>query len=185
MLQTARARKLLVNVAMLLLNVVSPAIAAELGRTSPDPSLAVQSQPTRRDVPLAPAIESLSGYMCRCTCFGTNSTVVPLPRPGPDSKGGNACSACTKQFCLGLNLDMCQGASTGSADQDTATGFEGDVWARCLQKDSDKDYTVVALYLASIACLITWALVKTHMSSWIEVCSFWQLDSGWGMKLKP
>lgn len=65
---------------------------------------------------------------------------------------------------------MCQGAQAGSADQDTGTGFEGDVWARCFQKDSDKDYAVVTFYVVAIACLLAWAFIRPYMTSWVQVC---------------
>lgn len=174
----ARPRRILVLGAALCMLLVAAAQSVAAA-SSPESRVALRShlgqharhlQGGRRDTPLVPNDAVTSGYMCRCTCFGTNSTVVPLPPPVP-GQGGNACSACTKQFCLGLRLDMCQGAQAGSADQDTGTGYEGDVWARCFQKDTEKDYAVICLYLLAIGCLLAWATVRPHMHTWIAVRS--------------
>ena len=43
------------------------------------------------------------------------------------------CLSCTKAWCINQNLPICQGASLGDTDPDTATGKEGDVEARCFR----------------------------------------------------
>ncbi len=70
-------------------------------------------------------------YQCKCVCFGTNSTVVPLFAPLDPAK---PCGTCTRQFCLDQQLDSCKGAQLGETDHDTGTGYEGDVWARCFRE---------------------------------------------------
>ncbi|KPV78162.1 uncharacterized protein RHOBADRAFT_9590, partial [Rhodotorula graminis WP1] len=65
---------------------------------------------------------------CRCTCFGKNSTIIPLYRPAVPS---NPCLSCTRQFCLDQKLAACVGAQTPDEDPDTATGEGGDVEAKC------------------------------------------------------
>ena len=70
---------------------------------------------------------------CRCTCFGKNSTIIPLYRPAVPS---NPCLSCTRQFCLDQKLAACVGAQTPDEDPDTATGEGGDVEAKCFRASS-------------------------------------------------
>lgn len=72
-------------------------------------------------------------YLCKCTCFLTNSTIVPIYKP---QEIANPCSTCTRQFCLDQNLAGCQGARIENPNADTGTGFEGEVWARCFREQS-------------------------------------------------
>ena len=85
----------------------------------------------------SPAAQVLSKrkamYMCKCTCFSTNSTVVPLFAPADPSK---PCLTCTRKFCLDQGLEICKGAKLEAPDHDTGTGYEGDVWARCFRESS-------------------------------------------------
>lgn len=81
-------------------------------------------------IPLASA-KTTNPYLCRCTCFGTNSTVVPLFSPIDPQ---NPCTTCTRQFCLSQSLEACRGARIERPDADTGTGWEGEVWAKCLRK---------------------------------------------------
>lgn len=74
-------------------------------------------------------------YMCKCTCFSTNSTVVPLFAPVDADK---PCTTCTRKFCLDQGLDICKGAKLEKPDHDTGTGFEGDVWARCFREYDER-----------------------------------------------
>ncbi|TDL28457.1 hypothetical protein BD410DRAFT_222513 [Rickenella mellea] len=73
---------------------------------------------------------------CKCICFGSNYTILHLDIPDNPSK---PCLSCTKQWCLNQNLPICAGATLGETDPDTATGKEGDVEARCFQRDSPRD----------------------------------------------
>lgn len=66
-------------------------------------------------------------HVCKCTCFTTNTTLVPLYVGG---KTGNLCSMCTKQFCL-EQAAGCKGAQIAEGNDDTGTGYEGQVWAKC------------------------------------------------------
>lgn len=66
-------------------------------------------------------------HVCKCTCFTTNTTLIPLYVPTPQ---GDLCSACTKQFCL-ERAEGCHGAQIAEVNDDTATGYEGQVWAKC------------------------------------------------------
>lgn len=66
-------------------------------------------------------------HVCKCTCFTTNTTLIPLYAPTPQ---GDLCSACTKQFCL-ERAEGCHGAQIAEVNDDTATGYEGQVWAKC------------------------------------------------------
>lgn len=73
------------------------------------------------------------------------------------------CLSCTKQWCLNQNLPICAGASLGDTDPDTATGKEGDVEARCFQRDSPRDQLVVTLFLLTVFGLLLAAGVKNRM----------------------
>lgn len=70
-------------------------------------------------------------HLCRCTCFVTNTTILPLFSPLDPH---NPCSTCTRQFCLSQGLEACRGARIERPDADTGTGWEGEVWAKCLRK---------------------------------------------------
>jgi len=75
-----------------------------------------------------------SPFLCRCTCFQTNTTVIPLYAPSSTSNSKNPCTSCTRQFCLDQNLEGCKDAKIERPDADTGTGWEGEVWARCLSE---------------------------------------------------
>lgn len=66
-------------------------------------------------------------HVCKCTCFSTNTTLVPLYDA---ADGKDLCSTCTKQFCVEM-AEPCHGAQIADGTGDTATGFEGQVWAKC------------------------------------------------------
>ncbi|KDN41771.1 hypothetical protein K437DRAFT_170044 [Tilletiaria anomala UBC 951] len=104
-------------------------------------------------------------YMCKCTCFSTNSTVIPLFAPiDPDKP----CLTCSRKFCLDQGLEICKGAKLETPDHDTGTGYEGDVWARCFQRGSYKDQTVVSFYILAILGLLAYALVRSRLSGWMQ-----------------
>ncbi|CAO1622919.1 unnamed protein product [Parajaminaea phylloscopi] len=104
-------------------------------------------------------------YLCKCTCFSTNTTILPLYAPIDPS---NPCTTCTRQFCIEQNLKECQGARIEKPDADTGTGWEGEVWARCFQRDSGKDQTIVTLYLFIVVGLLVAAALRSHLTLWIE-----------------
>lgn len=97
---------------------------------------------------------------CKCICFGSNYSILHLDIPDNPSK---PCLSCTKQWCLNQNLAICNGASLGDTDPDTATGKEGDVEARCFQRDSPRDQLVVTIYLLTVFGLLLGAGVKARM----------------------
>ncbi|CAL1695866.1 unnamed protein product [Somion occarium] len=97
---------------------------------------------------------------CKCICFGSNYTILHMQIPDNPSK---PCLSCTKQWCLNQNLPICAGASPGDADPDTATGKEGDVEARCFQRDSPRDQLVVTLFLLTVFGLLLGAGIKNRM----------------------
>ncbi|KAL5518894.1 hypothetical protein ACEPAH_577 [Sanghuangporus vaninii] len=97
---------------------------------------------------------------CKCICFGSNYTILHLVTPDNPSK---PCLSCTKQWCINQNLPICQGATLGDTDPDTATGKEGDVEARCFQRDSPRDQLVVTLFLLTIFGLLLGAGLKGKM----------------------
>lgn len=67
---------------------------------------------------------------CKCLCFGTNSTILPLYLPKDPLA---PCLTCTRQFCLDQKLGICLGAKSGEEDLDTGKGESGDVEARCFR----------------------------------------------------
>ncbi|GAA5870384.1 hypothetical protein JCM16303_001982 [Sporobolomyces ruberrimus] len=96
---------------------------------------------------------------CRCACFG-NSTIIPLYRPTTPSA---PCLSCTRQFCLDQKLVQCVGAKTPeNEDPDTATGQEGDVEARCFQRDSPKSHFIVVCFLIIVSTLLVLAGLKHY-----------------------
>ncbi|KZT30393.1 hypothetical protein NEOLEDRAFT_4214 [Neolentinus lepideus HHB14362 ss-1] len=97
---------------------------------------------------------------CKCICFGSNYSILHLDIPDNPSK---PCLSCTKQWCLNQNLPICAGASLGDQDPDTATGKEGDVEARCFQRDSPRDQLVVTIYLLTVFGLLLGAGIKDRM----------------------
>ncbi|KAF9241368.1 hypothetical protein BU15DRAFT_24344, partial [Melanogaster broomeanus] len=97
---------------------------------------------------------------CKCICFQSNYSILPMVTPDNPSK---PCLSCTKQWCLNQNLDICDGASLGDTDPDTATGMEGDVEARCFQRDSPRDQLVVTLFLLTVFGLLLSAGIKSRM----------------------
>ncbi|KAF5356032.1 hypothetical protein D9756_003776 [Leucocoprinus leucothites] len=98
---------------------------------------------------------------CKCICFQSNSTILHLVNPDNPSQ---PCLSCTKQWCLNQNLPTCAGASLGDTNPDTATGKEGDVEARCFQRDSPRDQLVVTLFLLTVFGLLLAAGVKTRIA---------------------
>ncbi|THH06915.1 hypothetical protein EW145_g3756 [Phellinidium pouzarii] len=55
------------------------------------------------------------------------------------------------------------GATLGDMDPDTATGKEGDVEARCFQRDSPRDQLIVTLFLLTVFGLLLGAGIKGKM----------------------
>jgi len=97
---------------------------------------------------------------CKCICFQSNYTILHLDIPDNPSK---PCLSCTKQWCLNQNLPICAGATLGDTNPDTATGKEGDVEARCFQRDSPRDQLVVTLFLLTVFGLLLGAGIKSRM----------------------
>ncbi|VDB99612.1 unnamed protein product [Peniophora sp. CBMAI 1063] len=116
---------------------------------------------------------------CKCICFGANYSILHLAIPENPSK---PCLSCTKQWCLNQNLPICAGATLGDTDPDTATGKEGDVEARCFQRDSPRDQLVVTLFLLTVFGLLLGAGIKGRMvkagidlnAPWNEGRKWWQ-----------
>ncbi|KAI0793490.1 hypothetical protein C8Q75DRAFT_804297 [Abortiporus biennis] len=98
---------------------------------------------------------------CKCICFGTNYTILHMAIPDDPRK---PCLSCKKQWCLNQNLPICAGATLGDANPDTATGKEGDVEARCFQRDSPRDQLVVTLFLLTVFGLLLGAGIKNRMT---------------------
>jgi len=114
---------------------------------------------------------------CKCICFGSNYTILHLALPDNPSK---PCLSCTKQWCLNQNLPICQGAMLGDTDPDTATGKEGDVEARCFQRDSLRDQMVVTLFLLTVFGLLLCAGVKGRMQkAGIDTSAPWNAGRRW------
>ncbi|KAH8690824.1 hypothetical protein BGW36DRAFT_60285 [Talaromyces proteolyticus] len=127
---------------------------------------------------IATVLAATPTSFCKCTCF-TNSTIIEL-RPVDTSRGtddnlrersifdragsgdtsshGRAltCNDCTRKFCLGYNLPICEKAD------------EKDVLTTCFKRDSRKDETVVFIFIFATAGLLTWAAVKPWAERWIE-----------------
>ncbi|KAH7883600.1 hypothetical protein F5I97DRAFT_1894220 [Phlebopus sp. FC_14] len=97
---------------------------------------------------------------CKCICFQSNYSILQMDTPDDPSK---PCLSCTKAWCLNQNLSICLGASLGDTDPDTATGKEGDVEARCFQRDSPRDQLVVTLFLLTVLGLLLGAGIKSRM----------------------
>ncbi|KAF8350051.1 hypothetical protein F5887DRAFT_943501 [Amanita rubescens] len=97
---------------------------------------------------------------CKCICFQSNYSIIHLNNPDTPAQ---PCLSCTKQWCLNQNLPICAGASLGQTNPDTATGKEGDVEARCFQRDSPRDQLVVTLFLLIVFGLLLGAGIKNRM----------------------
>ncbi|RPD62949.1 hypothetical protein L227DRAFT_572813 [Lentinus tigrinus ALCF2SS1-6] len=114
----------------------------------------------------SPSVRAVLGHkweatnFCKCICFGTNYTILRMDIPDDPSK---PCLSCTKQWCLNQNLPKCAGASIGDANPDTATGKEGDIEARCFQRDSPRDQFVVTMFLLTVFGLLLGAGIKGRM----------------------
>ncbi|KAK0564908.1 hypothetical protein OC844_001500 [Tilletia horrida] len=166
----------LASVALLLLVLLavlpSSTHAAELQRIARDVAPA-HSAPRR--LPLLAALDRRgaglsrrdSSYLCKCTCFGTNTTLVPLFAPLDPSK---PCTTCTKQFCLDTlgSTPACKGAKIMASDGDTGTGWEGDIWAKCFQRDGGKDRTIVLLYVLTVLGLLVVAALRQPLTKAYE-----------------
>ncbi|KAH9985383.1 hypothetical protein BJV74DRAFT_846896 [Russula compacta] len=120
---------------------------------------------------------------CKCICFGTKSSILRLDTPDKPSK---PCLSCTKQWCLNQNLPICAGASLGDTDPDTATGKEGDVEARCFQRDSPRDQLVVSLFLLTVFGLLLGAGIKGRMvKAGLDTSLPWQTGRKWWQAWVP
>ncbi|KAF9015177.1 hypothetical protein BDQ17DRAFT_1294761 [Cyathus striatus] len=97
---------------------------------------------------------------CKCICFQSNYSILHLDNPDNPSQ---PCLSCTKQWCLNQNLPICAGASLGDTNPDTATGKEGDVEARCFQRDSPRDQLIVTLFLLTVVGLLLCAGVRIRI----------------------
>ncbi|SJL05762.1 uncharacterized protein ARMOST_09098 [Armillaria ostoyae] len=114
---------------------------------------------------------------CKCICFQSNYSILHLDFPDNPSQ---PCLSCTKQWCLNQNLRICAGASLGDTDPDTATGKEGDVEARCFQRDSPRDQLVVTLFLLTVFGLLLGAGIKSRMiKAGIDTSVPWNAGRRW------
>ncbi|KAJ4486185.1 hypothetical protein J3R30DRAFT_3820284 [Lentinula aciculospora] len=92
---------------------------------------------------------------------------------------------CRKQWCLNQNLAICAGASLGDTDPDTATGKEGDVEARCFQRDSPRDQLVVTIFLLVVFGLLLGAGIKRRLEkAGLDVGSTWNNGVTWWEHLR-
>ncbi|KAK9450591.1 uncharacterized protein V1518DRAFT_414223 [Limtongia smithiae] len=89
---------------------------------------------------------------CKCTCF-TNSTIIRMPSSASTS---DACTDCSRKFCLDYNLPICKGAQ------------EKDVSTTCFQRDSIKDKSIVITFLIVAGGLITFAILQLLYARWNE-----------------
>ncbi|OJA18700.1 hypothetical protein AZE42_01254 [Rhizopogon vesiculosus] len=120
---------------------------------------------------------------CKCICFSTNYTILPLNTPDNPSK---PCLSCTQQWCLNQNLHICIGASLGDTDPDTATGLEGDVEARCFQRDSPRDQLVVTLFLLTVLGLLLGVSIKNRMlKAGLDSGTAWSASRRWWEEWLP
>ncbi|KAG2366547.1 hypothetical protein BDR07DRAFT_1395794 [Suillus spraguei] len=120
---------------------------------------------------------------CKCICFSANYTILSLNIPDNPSK---PCLSCTKQWCLDQNLPICDGASLGDTDPDTATGLEGDVEARCFQRDSPRDQLVVTLFLLIILGLLLGVSIKNRMlKAGLDSSTAWSASRRWWEEWLP
>lgn len=65
-----------------------------------------------------------------------------------DRTASTSCSDCTKAFCLGQGIDICQDAT------------EDDVVTMCFRRDSNKDKIIVWGFILGTSGLLGWALLK-------------------------
>ncbi|KAI0078889.1 hypothetical protein K474DRAFT_1659822 [Panus rudis PR-1116 ss-1] len=120
---------------------------------------------------------------CKCICFGSNYTILRMAIPDNPNK---PCLSCTKQWCQNQNLPNCAGASLGDADPDTATGKEGDIEARCFQRDSPRDQLVVTLFLLTVFGLMLGAGIKNRMvKAGLDTSIPWNTGKRWWEALIP
>jgi len=114
---------------------------------------------------------------CKCTCFASNYTILQLVNVDNPSQ---PCLSCTKQWCINQNLAICAGASVGETDPDVGTGKEGDVEAKCFQRDSPRDQLVVTLYLLIVFGLVLGAGIKGRMAkAGIDTSLPWNAGRKW------
>ncbi|KAN0060118.1 hypothetical protein ACQY0O_008092 [Thecaphora frezii] len=109
-------------------------------------------------------------HLCKCTCFSTNSTLVPLFAPADPAK---PCLTCTRQFCLDQGLEICKGARIAPPDGDTGTGWEGEVWAKCFERDDYKDQSIILFYLVTVVGLLVVTALRGRVHVWVEVRSLY------------
>ncbi|PCH33627.1 hypothetical protein WOLCODRAFT_129873 [Wolfiporia cocos MD-104 SS10] len=120
---------------------------------------------------------------CKCICFGSNYTILHMEIPDNPNQ---PCLSCTKQWCLNQNLPICAGASIGDADPDTATGKEGDVEARCFQRDSPRDQLVVTIFLLTVFGLLLGAGIKGRMiKAGLDTSIPWRASRRWWEEWMP
>ncbi|CEQ38793.1 SPOSA6832_00248 [Sporobolomyces salmonicolor] len=112
------------------------------------------AQPTQALSPFS----STAMSFCKCRCNST-STIIPLYRP---QLASNPCLSCTRQFCLDQKLPQCVGVEHPEEDPDTGTGEEGDVEARCFQRDSPKSHFIVISFLVIVGTLLVFAGLKHY-----------------------
>ncbi|WFD44807.1 hypothetical protein MPSI1_003478 [Malassezia psittaci] len=96
-------------------------------------------------------------HVCKCTCFTTNTTLIPLYATARQRQ--DLCNLCTREFCL-ERAEGCRGAQIAQVNDDVATGYEGQVWAKCFVRDPTKDQLIVLFYLFAVVALLLWAFAR-------------------------
>lgn len=114
----------------------------------------------------APLRKASGPYLCRCTCFVTNTTLVPLYAP---TDPRNPCATCTREFCLQQGLEACKGAKLERPNEDTGSGWEGEVWARCLQPASSRDRMILSVYVLVVVALLVFSATRGRITSFFGV----------------
>ncbi|CAD6890312.1 unnamed protein product [Tilletia controversa] len=157
--------------ALLMLALILPGIPAANVQRIPQESASLIPASSDADPHQPNLLQALtkrdSAFLCKCTCFGTNTTLVPLFAPAEPSK---PCATCTKQFCLDTlgSTPGCKGAKIMASDGDTGTGWEGDIWAKCFQRDGGKDRTIVSLYVLTVLGLLAVAALRKPLGKAFE-----------------
>ncbi|SJX63787.1 uncharacterized protein SRS1_14533 [Sporisorium reilianum f. sp. reilianum] len=157
-------RTLLSSTTLLLLALVT-CILGLVAPAAASPHISALNPRTAATPLVAPRQNSRHLHLCKCTCFQTNSTLVPLYAPKDKA---NPCLTCTRQFCLDQGLDMCKGAKLEHTDHDVGTGLEGDVWAKCFERDSYKDQSIITLYILVVVGLVAFAAMRGRMEGWYQ-----------------
>ncbi|EPQ29919.1 uncharacterized protein PFL1_06857 [Pseudozyma flocculosa PF-1] len=159
----SRGRSLLSStISLLALLLFLFAITSPVDASPSPPAVQLSSTPL---IEATMAKRSPPQHLCKCTCFSTNSTLVPIFAPADPAK---PCLTCTRQFCIDQGLEICKGARIAPTDGDTGTGWEGDVWAKCFERDDYKDQSIILLYLITVVGLVAVTVLRGRVRGWYE-----------------